>query len=380
MGLLPDIAAGVGVDIPTAGHVISAYAVGVVVGAPVIAALGARCPRRALLVGLMAALPGRQRAHRARARLPHAAGRPVPRRPAARRLLRRRLAGRRLAGRAAAARPRGQLGDARAVRRHARRRPGGDLAGPAARLALRLLGRRRPRGGHGGRRARRRPVDRRAGRRPPSAASWARCAGRRCCSPWPSASSGFGGMFAMYSYIAPLVTDVAGLSRGTVPVVLFVFGVGGVVGTALGRPARRLGAVPLAGRRLVAGRAAGRARPHRAGRAVGARPGRRRLPGVGQRLDAGDPAAAAADGDRRRRPDARRRAEPLGAQPRQRPRRVGRRPGDRRRPGLPRAQRRSVPASPRPAWSRWRSPPSCAVASSAPPPSGPARRSRVPVG
>jgi MFS transporter, DHA1 family, inner membrane transport protein len=55
MGVLPDIAADVGVDIPTAGHLISAYALGVVVGAPVIAALGARLPRRTLLVGLMAA-------------------------------------------------------------------------------------------------------------------------------------------------------------------------------------------------------------------------------------------------------------------------------------------------------------------------------------
>src|SRR4029077_17298768 len=34
MGLLPEIADGLGVSIPTAGHVISAYAVGVVVGAP----------------------------------------------------------------------------------------------------------------------------------------------------------------------------------------------------------------------------------------------------------------------------------------------------------------------------------------------------------
>src|SRR5829696_5225983 len=55
MGLLPDIADGVGVDIPSAGHLISAYAVGVVIGAPVIAALSARLPRRALLVGLMTA-------------------------------------------------------------------------------------------------------------------------------------------------------------------------------------------------------------------------------------------------------------------------------------------------------------------------------------
>lgn len=54
MGLLPQIADGVGVSIPEAGHLISAYALGVVVGAPLIAALGARLPRRALLVGLIA--------------------------------------------------------------------------------------------------------------------------------------------------------------------------------------------------------------------------------------------------------------------------------------------------------------------------------------
>ena len=45
---------------------------------------------------------------------------------------------------------------------------------------------------------------------------------------------GFGGMFALYSYIAPVVTDVAELSRGTVPWVLLAYGAGGVVGTALG--------------------------------------------------------------------------------------------------------------------------------------------------
>ena len=55
MGVLPEIAAGVGVSIPRAGHVISAYALGGVVGAPVIAVLGARLPRRGLLVALMSA-------------------------------------------------------------------------------------------------------------------------------------------------------------------------------------------------------------------------------------------------------------------------------------------------------------------------------------
>ena len=55
MGLLPQIAAGVDVSIPTGGHVISAYALGVVIGAPVIAFFGARLPRRGLLVALMVA-------------------------------------------------------------------------------------------------------------------------------------------------------------------------------------------------------------------------------------------------------------------------------------------------------------------------------------
>jgi MFS transporter, DHA1 family, inner membrane transport protein len=54
MGLLPDIAASLGITEPTAGHVISAYALGVVIGAPLIAALAARVPRKALLLALMA--------------------------------------------------------------------------------------------------------------------------------------------------------------------------------------------------------------------------------------------------------------------------------------------------------------------------------------
>lgn len=53
MGLLPDVAATYEVSIPMAGYVISAYALGVVVGAPIIAALSARMPRRTLLLCLM---------------------------------------------------------------------------------------------------------------------------------------------------------------------------------------------------------------------------------------------------------------------------------------------------------------------------------------
>lgn len=55
MGLLPSIAESLGTSEPTAGHVISAYALGVVVGAPLIAALTARMSRRTLLIALMIA-------------------------------------------------------------------------------------------------------------------------------------------------------------------------------------------------------------------------------------------------------------------------------------------------------------------------------------
>ncbi|WP_230481650.1 MFS transporter [Sphingomonas sp. Leaf21] len=53
MSLEPDLARGLSIDAPTAGHVISAYALGVVVGAPMLAVLSARMARRTLLIALM---------------------------------------------------------------------------------------------------------------------------------------------------------------------------------------------------------------------------------------------------------------------------------------------------------------------------------------
>ncbi|GLI26029.1 putative permease of the major facilitator superfamily protein [Agromyces rhizosphaerae] len=47
-------------------------------------------------------------------------------------------------------------------------------------------------------------------------------------------SIGFGGFFAMYTYIAPLATEVAGLPASWVPVVLMVVGVGMTIGNLLG--------------------------------------------------------------------------------------------------------------------------------------------------
>jgi DHA1 family inner membrane transport protein len=53
MSLLRYFAQDLHIDEPTAGHVISSYALGVVVGAPTIAVLSARVTRRSLLMGLM---------------------------------------------------------------------------------------------------------------------------------------------------------------------------------------------------------------------------------------------------------------------------------------------------------------------------------------
>ena len=53
VGLLPTIAADLGVDLPSAGLLVSLYALGVAVGAPLLTALTGRVPRKTLLLGLM---------------------------------------------------------------------------------------------------------------------------------------------------------------------------------------------------------------------------------------------------------------------------------------------------------------------------------------
>ncbi|WP_434558280.1 MFS transporter [Pseudomonas sp. Z4-20] len=53
MGLLPDVAADLGVSIPGAGWLVTGYALGVAIGAPFMALATARLPRKAALVVLM---------------------------------------------------------------------------------------------------------------------------------------------------------------------------------------------------------------------------------------------------------------------------------------------------------------------------------------
>jgi DHA1 family inner membrane transport protein len=233
MGVLPDIAGGVGIDIPTAGHLISAYALGVVVGAPVIAALGARLPRRALLVGLMAAVltgsvlsataPGYGTLLAARfvSGLPHGAYFGVASLVAASLVaphLRGRAVSSVMLGLAAAlltgvpaATWLGQQVDWRAAY--------WAVAGLAALTVAAVLA-----------------VVPSAPGRPEATVLGELSALRRpqVLLTLLVGVVGFGGTFAMYSYIAPVVTEVAGLSRGTVPLLLLVWGAGGIAGTALG--------------------------------------------------------------------------------------------------------------------------------------------------
>ncbi|HZG21498.1 MAG TPA: MFS transporter [Herbaspirillum sp.] len=53
MGLLPDVARDLGVSAPAAGMLVSGYALGVAAGAPILAILTAKWPRKQALVGLM---------------------------------------------------------------------------------------------------------------------------------------------------------------------------------------------------------------------------------------------------------------------------------------------------------------------------------------
>ncbi|MDK1474057.1 MFS transporter [Streptomyces sp. 549] len=54
MGLLPNVADDLGTSVPTSGHLVSAYAIGVVIGAPLLTAVGVRVPRKPMLIAFMA--------------------------------------------------------------------------------------------------------------------------------------------------------------------------------------------------------------------------------------------------------------------------------------------------------------------------------------
>ena len=232
MGLLPEIAAGVDVSIPAGGHVISAYAVGVVIGAPLLAFMGARLPRRGLLVALMVAFVVGNAASalaatydallvaRFAAGLPHGAYFGVASLVAAS------MASPARKGRAVASVMLG-LSVANVVGVPAATWLGQNLGWRSAFWAVTALG-----------------VLTLAlvSWFVPSSVGDPAASGRRELRAFKlpqvwltllAGAIGFGGMFAVYSYIALTVTQVGGLAGSTVPVFLLAFGLGMVAGTWL---------------------------------------------------------------------------------------------------------------------------------------------------
>ncbi|MCW2785815.1 MAG: transporter [Marmoricola sp.] len=232
MGLLPEIATGIHSSIPRTGHIISAYALGVVVGAPVIVSLGARLPRRALAIGLVLALgignAATALAHgytqvmvaRFVAGLPHGAYFGVAS------LIAASLVPPERRGRAVSGVMLG-LSVATVIGVPASTWLGQDLGwrsaywavlGIAVLTAVSLLVFVPRTAGHPDATVR---GELQALRRPQ--VLFALAAGM----------VGFGGIFAMYSYVAPLVTDVGGMSRSAIPSFLLAYGIGSVLGAWL---------------------------------------------------------------------------------------------------------------------------------------------------
>ncbi len=233
MGLLPEVATTYGVSVPQAGYVIAAYALGVVIGAPIIAVLAARMTRRVLLLALMGVFAAGNllsaiapdfttfTALRFITGLPHGAYFGVAALVAASMApihKRARAVGRVMLGLTIAtllgtplATFFGQMFSWRAAFM---------MVGGIALLTVALLWFFQPRD-----------------KVQEGASIWRELGAFRRVQVWLTlavASVGFGGMFAVFSYIAKTTTDVAMMPVATVPMVLALFGIGMNVGNVVG--------------------------------------------------------------------------------------------------------------------------------------------------
>lgn len=233
MSLLPGLASSTDVSIPVAGGYITAYALGVVVGAPLIAILAARWPRKALLIALVALFAAGYAASavawnhatllvaRFIAGLPHGAYYGVACLVAASMVAdnrRAQAAGYVMAGLAAAnvigvpaATWIGQLFGWRGA--FGALAAGGAIAAILFWFFIPTIA------------------------RDESASARSELSGLKKPQLWltlATASIGFGGMFSVYSYITPTLTEVTGFTSGQVPMVLALWGVGMIVGNVIG--------------------------------------------------------------------------------------------------------------------------------------------------
>ena len=233
MGLMPEVARDLGVSEPQVGHVISTYALGVVVGAPLLALLGARLYRRHLLLLLMGCFAlgnftsalapnyGALMLFRFIAGLPHGAYFGVAMLVAASMVplhQRAKAVSRVLAGLTVAILVGNPL--ATWLGQHLSWRYAFALVGVLALVTVAMV-------------ALFLPLDRSEVRSSPSgelkafnrAPIWLAMA---------IASIGFAGMFCVFSYMAPTLLQVTGAKPGWIPVALAVFGGGCIVGNMVG--------------------------------------------------------------------------------------------------------------------------------------------------
>ncbi|SEC61420.1 MFS transporter, DHA1 family, inner membrane transport protein [Streptomyces sp. 2224.1] len=235
MGLLPDVADDLGTSVPTAGYLVSAYALGVVIGAPLLTALGSRIPRKRMLVGLMAVFTvgnlasalaptfGLLIAGRLLAGLPHGAFFGV--------------------GAVVAARLVREGRQARAVATMFLGLTVANIIGvPAATLLGQQLGWRATflvvaAIGLAAMASLARlipplPAEERTG-----LVSELRALGnRQVLLGLLTTVFGFAGIFAVYSYLASMMTEVTGFAAGSVPLVLALFGIGMTLGALAAGP------------------------------------------------------------------------------------------------------------------------------------------------
>ncbi|MFD7297397.1 MFS transporter [Streptomyces sp. NPDC059897] len=235
MGLLPQIAEGIDVSVPHAGNLVSAYALGVVVGAPVLTGIGARIPHKRLLLLLsglfvvgnvasaLAPNFGLLFAARFLAGLPHGALFGVGAVVASRLVT---------PDRAARAVSKMFLGltvanivgvpASTALGQHLGWRSAYwavAVIGGVALAALALFVPHQPRSGQTGIRHELRAMG-----------------NRQVVIGLATAVVGFGGFFAVYSYLVPMLTNVTGISDSSTTLVLALYGVGMTLGTLIAGP------------------------------------------------------------------------------------------------------------------------------------------------
>ncbi len=233
MGILPDIAGFYAMSEPSAGHLISAYALGVVVGAPLIAVLGSGMPRRRLAIVMMLAYAAANFASAAApgfgtlfvfrfvSGLPHGAYFGVAALIAASLVPPQRrgyAVGRVMMGLTVAA----LAGNPFAIwlGQAAGWRYPFAAVGMISLITIAMIWRFVP-----------------VPRQEPSSSPMQELQALANGRVWMTlaiGAIGFGGMFAVMSYVAPIATTVTGLPAGLIPVALSVFGAGMVVGSYVG--------------------------------------------------------------------------------------------------------------------------------------------------